>query len=432
MQAQLQASEHWPPALLRQRQFEQLAALLAHADAEVPLQRKRLRAAGYHGAGTDIEALWPELPVLTRAEVQVAGEEAFAAALPMGHGRIAGGATSGSTGIPLRMRKIELSQFMTEAQSLRHQSWHDLDFTATLAGVQYDPAHKSSYPAGFSSRSWGGHAGTAFATGPAHRLDVPTPVAAQVNWIGRTRPAYLVSFPSNLGGLARYCRNHGLAWPWLRAVFTRGEVVDPALRTLCETAWNVPMVDCYSAEEAGVLALQCPVSAQYHVAAENVLLEVLDANDRACNRGEIGRVVITPLHNFAMPLIRYAIGDYAEVGIPCGCGRTLGTLARILGRSRARLLLPSGERRFPYNPVGTFARYADILEYQIVQRSPVLVELLLVVRRPLGVAAEAALAAALTAAFGHAFPLRFTYVESIPRGTDGKLHDIQCEVPEAD
>jgi hypothetical protein len=61
-----------------------------------------------------------------------------------------------------------------------------------------------------------------------------------------------------------------------------------------------------------------------------------------------------------------------------------------------------------------------------------LVELLLVVRKPLGSAVEAALAAALTGAFGHAFPLRFTYVESIPRGTDGKLHDIQCEVPEAD
>jgi hypothetical protein len=133
----------------------------------------------------------------------------------------------------------------------------------------------------------------------------------------------------------------------------------------------------------------------------------------------------------AMPLIRYAIGDHAEAGVPCGCGRTLGTLARILGRSSTGFTAVGGAT-LSYNPAGTFARYVDILEYQIVQRSPVLVELLLVVRKPLGSAAEAALAAALTAVFGHAFPLRFTYVESIPRGTDGKLHDIQCEVPEAD
>jgi phenylacetate-CoA ligase len=54
--------------------------------------------------------------------------------------------------------------------------------------------------------------------------------------------------------------------------------------------------------------------------------------------------VVTPLHNFAMPLIRYAIGDYAEAGPPCACGRGLPVLARILGRARNLLTLPHGER----------------------------------------------------------------------------------------
>src|SRR5260370_1105568 len=112
MQAQFQMSETWSPSLLRQRQFDQLAALLAYADAQVPLQRRRLRAAGYNGAGTDLDALWSHLPILTRTDLQQAGEEAFAAKLPAGHGRAGGGATSGSTGMPLQLRKTELSQFM--------------------------------------------------------------------------------------------------------------------------------------------------------------------------------------------------------------------------------------------------------------------------------------------------------------------------------
>lgn len=433
MQAQLQASERWPLSHLRRRQFEQLALLLAHADAEVPLQHGRLRASGYRGAETDLERLWPHIPILTRAELQAAGDAAFAARLPPGHGNVGGSATSGSTGMPLRLRKTELAQFMADAQALRLQSWHGVDFSATLAGVQYDPSGNSGYPAGFTAQSWGGHAGAAFATGSAHRLGVPTPIAEQVEWIARIEPTYLVSFPSNLGGLARHCREHGLAWTWLRSVFTRGEVVDPALRMLCREVWDVSVVDCYSAEEAGVLALQCPDAADcYHVAAESVLLEVVDETGRACVPGEIGRVVVTPLHNFAMPLIRCAIGDYAEVGPACPCGRTLPTLTRILGRSRARLLLPSGERRFPYNPARVFSRYPDILQYQIVQRSPQLVELRLVARTRLGAGAEADLTNVLAAAFGHAFPLRFVYVDSIPRGPDGKFHDILCEVPEPD
>ena len=45
-----------------------------------------------------------------------------------------------------------------------------------------------------------------------------------------------------------------------------------------------------------------------------------------------------------MPLLRYEIGDYAEVGPTCDCGRTLPVLTRILGRDRNRLVMPNGER----------------------------------------------------------------------------------------
>ncbi len=433
MQAQLQASERWPSELRRRRQFEQLAILLAHAVAQVPLQRRRLCGIGNRAWNANIEQSWAELPILKRSEVQAAGEAAFAGKLPPGHGHIGASTTSGSTGMPLRLRKSELFQFMLEAQALRLQSWHGVNFAATLAGIQHDPSGASAYPVGFTAESWGGHAGAAYATGPAHRLGVPTPVAQQAEWLARIRPAYLVGFPSNIGGLARYCREEKLAWPWLETVFTRGEVVDAELRALCADVWGVPLVDCYSAEEAGVLALQCPLSRQYHVAAETVLLEVVDETGRLCAPGEVGRVVVTPLHNFAMPLIRCAIGDYAEVGpSDCPCGRTLPTLTRILGRSRARLLLPSGERRFPYNPARVIARYRDILQYQIVQKAVDLVELRLVARAPLGPGGEEDLNRVLATALGHAFPLRFTYVDAIERGPDGKFHDVLCEIPEAD
>ena len=69
--------------------------------------------------------------------------------------------------------------------------------------------------------------------------------------------------------------------------------------------------------------------------AEAAVVEVLRADGSPALPGEIGRVVITPLYNYAMPLIRYELGDLAELGsTPSPCGRGLPTLRRILGRTR--------------------------------------------------------------------------------------------------
>ena len=81
---------------------------------------------------------------------------------------------------------------------------------------------------------------------------------------------------------------------------------------------------------------------------ENIVLEIVDNQHRPCKQGEVGRVVITALHNFATPLLRYDLGDFAEFGAPCRCGRGLAVIRRILGRIRNRIRLPDGSSRFPY------------------------------------------------------------------------------------
>src|SRR3546814_3878705 len=91
---------------------------------------------------------------------------------------------------------------------------------------------------------------------------------------------------------------------------TVGETVSAKARGLVQRAWGVPLKDSYSCEEAGYLTMQCPDHEVYHVQSENVLLEVVDDDGRPCGPGETGRVLITSLHNFATPLIRYELGDY--------------------------------------------------------------------------------------------------------------------------
>lgn len=81
--------------------------------------------------------------------------------------------------------------------------------------------------------------------------------------------------------------------------------------------------------------MRCPFGHGYHVNAEAVLLEVVDANGLPVPPGEPGRAVITPFASTALPLIRYDQGDIVIAGTTCECGRALPHLEAISGRGQA-------------------------------------------------------------------------------------------------
>ena len=198
------------------------------------------------------------------------------------------------------------------------------------------------------------------------------------------------------------------------------EALTPDTRARCEARFGVPVVDTYSAEEVGYIALQCPSGPRYHVAAESVLVEVLRDDDTACAPGEIGRVVVTELHNFATPLVRYELGDYAEVGEPCPCGRGLPTLNRIYGRRRGMLRHPDGRTTWPLFTIAcrNAARFTDI---QLVQDA---IDTLRVRVVPVGELDARALVAAVHGALGREFRVTVEIVDAIARTPAGKLEEF--------
>jgi phenylacetate-CoA ligase len=185
----------------------------------------------------------------------------------------------------------------------------------------------------------------------------------------------------------------------------------------------------YSAEEMGYMALQCPEHEHYHVQSENVLLEVLRDDGAPCGPGETGRVVVTPLHNFAMPLFRYANGDHAEVGPPCPCGRGLPVLSRIMGRSRNMLRLPDGSSHWPSFPSETWIDIAPIRRLQLVQHGLQAIEARIVAERDLDADEEVRLVAALRGTLGYPFDISVTRVEAIGRSGNYKFEDFICRIP---
>ncbi len=268
-----------------------------------------------------------------------------------------------------------------------------------------------------------------YRTGPAALLNVQTDVSAQLDWLLREDPDYLLTHASNLGALAELSLRRGVRLPRLRQARSFSEALRPTLRETVLAAWGVQIADVYTCEEAGYIALQCPEHDHYHVQAENLVVEILDADGKPCMPGETGEVVLTTLHNFAMPLIRYRLGDYAELGDPCSCGRGLPVLRRIHGRQRNMLWLPDGRQFWPSFPSSLWLDVAPIEKFQVIQRSVHEIEINYVMSRNLTTDEETRLIRALTVRLGHAFSFRWQRHPHLERTRGGKFEDFLSMVP---
>lgn len=434
LQFQLEQSQWWSGRRLLERQFAQLARLVRHAHDNVPFYGSRLEAAGCRADSLNRES-WSRLPVLAREEVQQAGRDLDSQHPPPQHGKPFDISSSGSTGVPVSVRKTPLANSVWKAITLRDHLWHGRDFAGRLCAIRDTEAilgigkgHLAAYPKGIALKNWGSVTAQLFETGPAAALHIHTPIEQQAEWLQRQSPGMLVTFPSNLMRLAQYCRQKRINFPSLKSISTLGEVVTPSLRAAVREAWDLPVQDIYSAAEVGYIALQCPDHEHYHVQSEAALVEVVDAQGMACKSGEVGRVVITPLHNFATPLLRYAVGDYAEVGDPCPCGRGLPVLKRILGRTRNMLKLPTGQEVWPELEGATLVEVAPIRQFQVVQTGLGDLELRLVPQRPLTPSEEDGLRRMLRYRLQYDFAIAITYHQEIPRSRSGKYEDFKSEL----
>ena len=416
LQHQLEESQWWPAETLLVLQLRQLESLLAHAARTVPFYRERLRSlAGLGRGGLTMDA-FRRLPVLRRTDIQEAAAALVSRRLPKDHGNTSDISTSGSTGRPITVKGTAVTGMFFRAMNLRYHLWHGRDFSAKTAAIHAETGESVSWVPGYDS-------------GPMVSFDVSRPVGEQLDWLRRQNPGYLLTYPSNLRALLRRCEETGERPDRLREVATMGEVLDPGVRAACETVWGVPVVDAYSAQEIGMIALQCPEHPHYHVQAEDALVEVLDDRGKPCAPGKVGRVVVTALHNFATPLIRYEIGDFAEVGPPCPCGRGLPVITRIAGRVHNMLTLPSGEQVWPVQFFSSeLLAVAPVRQFQFVQRSVEEIEVKLATARELREDEEAGLRELIGTRLGHGFALRFVYVDEIPRLPSGKYEDFRSDV----
>lgn len=294
--------------------------------------------------------------------------------------------TSGSTGVPVEVRRTILSKLWYDATTLREVIWHKRKLTESFAVIRPNVTHEVFEP------SWGPAFALIGQTGPVYAH----PVEGDLNtWLQKVQPGYLYTLPSILETIDLSKLEK------LKGIKTTGETVRKKYPSL---------VDSYSSEEFGTIAIQCPDNPDVYHVMENIIVEILDEKDKPTTQG---RVIITDLSSEY--LYRYDIGDYAELG-ECHCGRGLQTIKRILGRKRNMVTLPDGSRHWPRIGSRSFREIAKVRRFQGVQVSATTVELRLIVDEVLTKDQEQKIRNLVQKSLGYPFDIQLRYVDEFPPG----------------
>ena len=429
----LDRSQWLDPEQLEEGQVRQLRTLLTHAVTRVPYYRDLFHARGVRP--DDIRTMddFRRLPVLSRGVYQAEAGRMHADGLPDGMQDVGTLSTSGTSGVPIDVRQTDRVHFWWLAFLLRDTEWSGIDPRGSLAAIRpikRPGAVGRRFLEGVAQSTWGDGLHSVIETGRSWVMDIHQDPRRQLAWLRRIDPDYLLSHPGNLEVLAGLALEEACRLPRLRVIQAISEMLTDAARARIAAAFGVPVRQVYTCSEAGYVASECPESGGWHVHAENVILEVLDEADQVCPPGATGRVVLTTLHNFLAPFLRYDIMDEAVVGPSrCACGRGLPTLARVVGKRLIMLQLPSGRVKTPSDLVYGLRKIGAIHQYQVVQRA-----LDHVVVRVVPSAAWTAdharrVVAAVRTHFEATVRVDVNQVDRIAPTAGGKVHNVVSELP---
>jgi phenylacetate-CoA ligase len=364
----------WRPAAeLELRALERLRGLLVHATMHVPYYRDLCKRAAIEPADMRTPSDLSHLPVTTKAELR-ADFPTRTTADNLPASRRQAMVTSGSTGLPFQFywdrscADALLGAYLFSLEWAGAAIW---DRRITIANPAY---FYTNMPPSSPLRQLARRAllGEQSVNLPANELTTAR-FRALVTRLSQRRRYFIRGYPSAIAHLAAQLCDEGAPFrSYPTVVISYAESLTPANAASISRAFRCKVVNYYSSWEVPQIAQTCPDNPELlHVNSERVLLRVVRPDGTTASPGELGRVVVTDLGNYVMPLINYFVGDHAVAGPLCSCGRGSPTLASLEGRSTEVIQTPQGRQingvvlgRFLISMVGIIPY---IWEYQAVQ-----------------------------------------------------------------
>jgi len=322
---QLKRDQWKDPRELRKIQFKKLKAVIKHAYEYVPHYHRALSATSVRP--DDIKSFEDirKLPLVSKQDIQKDYQNFLTKGL--GISKLPSRSTSGSTGTPLKL----ISDSYPSPGSSRYPFFECGVRLRDKFVTVWGRATSISWGARYT-RLWGDISETIIPLFPERKL---------ISVLRQIKPDVLLTFPSVLLSLSRY----DLSGINPRLIFAQGEMVTSLCREVVKKKFNVDLFETYGSVEFGNMAFECTEHFALHILTDNVYIEVLDEDGEPVSPGERGEIVVTGLHNYVMPLIRYRIGDLGVLTDErCPCERSWPLLKSVEGRSNDLVVLPSGKK----------------------------------------------------------------------------------------
>jgi phenylacetate-CoA ligase len=336
-------------------QEKKLKAILNHAYRNVPYYHRLFDSVGVRPEDIKNYSDLSKIPITTKSQLKNAKKEIIARNIDLN--KCVKCKTSGSTGIPLTLpfSKEDAMYAKASYERVRIENGFRL-FRDVLLNV----GSPYSIPKG---KKWYQHLRIHRSEG----LNVFESLDAQINILKKVKPDAIWGYPSTIKLLAKAVQEKDVKKISPKLIFTASEVLDPETRDFINSIFNVDLFDVYGAYETGCMAWECDEHAGYHMSMDTVLMEFINEKGEHVNTGERGKVVVTNLYSYAMPIIRYEIGDFAiPTDEECSCGRGGYLMKTIEGRCDDFLVLPSGKIISPRN-INLFEYVNGITSYKIIQ-----------------------------------------------------------------
>jgi phenylacetate-CoA ligase len=419
----LEATQWRTEQEVEQIQLAMLKQLLRHAGERVPYYRELFKRERFDPRGVTSRAELCALPVLTKDIIRERYQDLID---PAHRGKNIKKGTSGSTGAPLHFEYCLESEAYRRATKLRGYRW--AGFKEGLPAFYYWAQVQAPEP---------GLRGLKIRLDRALRREVyvdsmrqsEATMLAAVRELRRVRPHIIVGFTQATVAWARFILDRGLRdWADLPVICAAEAVLPGDLRVLSQ-AFGPQVFETYGARETMLIGAECSAHAGLHLAEENILVEVVRDGEPAA-AGDHGDVLITDLHNYGMPFIRYQNGDLATFAPPgrCPCGRGLRRLSRVDGRRAEMLRDPRGEpiSGLVFHALFTDAHKELIRQFQVVQRASGAVVLKVVRGQDFNEPDFAAKVARLED-YLRGLPLTVEFHEVIPEAPTGKRKTVIVE-----
>jgi phenylacetate-CoA ligase len=334
----LRKAEHLGRAEVKEVQDARLAALLSHAYRNTAYYRRVLAETGLIKDGRVDLNRFGAVPLLTKDVLR--DHLAELASADLGHRQHFYNTSGGSTGEPVRFVQDAEYKRWVRAVKLLCDEW-----TGYRPGMSKVVLWGSERDL-FTGRETLGVRLNRWVKNEvwlnAFRM-TEAQMRHYVQAINHHKPVQILAYVESIYELARFIEREGRAVHAPKAIMTSAGTLHPHMRESVERVFGAPVFNRYGSREVGDMACECEAHQGLHVSPLTHYLEILREDGSPASPGDVGEVVVTSLVNYAMPLIRYRVGDRA-IASPanCGCKKAWPLLSNVVGRTKDSFLLADG------------------------------------------------------------------------------------------